>query len=465
MNPKEAQSRAYLLAQQLEVQTRHYRVPLRAVSQAVLPTALRLYFEPDKTSAAKTRIEQIKNALDNLCLGIGVERMYVGWGNGLIHFDIPLEIPPIYLTQKYLESVPPECGLLGILADGKPIVVKLSPQNAAHVLISGMSGSGKTEMMRTLALTLAHGQKPRNLQFVLFDPKRRAFNSLAYSLRGLLSFVAQSDEECLAGMKHLSRLVESRVADQQNARVIALVDELPTLCEKCGDEFNSSISHIADAGREMGVHLICVSQKPSSKAIPEAVRGNSLRIALRCATYIEANMAAGIAGTGAEKFNLHGEAVMAQRGELIRITTILTAPAAVPAGWQPPGVPTEVMRRVRTSPTVATKAATLRDMWGSASDEDRRLLVAEHIVSNAIQTGVVLGDGRGALSGNLYTKLVAGRAAAGDLLTGNLMRIYNAASSTSTNPSSTTPQNPSPAPKTGGEGAKVEVELAITGQI
>jgi len=459
---REAQRDAVAIGRALQNASVSYFVPCEFVSQAVYPSALRLYFRPArmKEGGKVTSLEQVKARVGDLCLQAKIQRMFVEQENGYVRFEIPLEMPEQWADAKMLNSIPVGGALVGVGVQGEAICLPIDHEHVAHLLISGASGYGKTELMRTMAVSMARDNRAGTM-FALFDRKPRDPDPFAHALRKNLMFVARSASEQLAGMREVVRIMDGRAIPAPPPRIIVLIDELADSCEVNGSEFAEMVARIARVGRELRVHLVCATQRPSSNEIPQPVRTNSAFIVLHTATAGDARAATGrYENTGAEKLQLKGEAMFVGGGDPERFRVLRTKLPDVAPDWEPPAPP-----RATANRPFSAKPATLRDAWATASDEDRRLLVAEHIVSNAILTGVAFGDGRGALSANLYTKLVAGRSAAGNLQTGNLMRIYNAASSTSTNSSSTTPQDASPTQKTSGGGAKVEVELAQTENI
>jgi len=460
VNMREAQRDAVAIGRALQNASVSYFVPCEFVSQVVYPSALRLYFRPArmKEGGKVTSLEQIKARANDLCLQAKISRLFVEQENGYVRFEIPLEMPEQWADVKMLNSIPVGGALVGAGVQGEAICLPIDHEHVAHLLISGASGYGKTELMRTMAVSMARDNRAGTV-FALFDRKPRNPDPFAHALRKSLMFVARSPEEQLAGMREVVRIMDGRAIPAPPPRIVVLIDELADSCEVNGSEFAEMVARIARVGRELRVHLVCATQRPSSNEIPQPVRTNSAFIVLHTATAGDARAATGrYENTGAEKLQLKGEAMFVGGGDPERFRVLRTKLADVTPGWLPPAPPRATANRPAL--TAPAKPATLRDAWAAACDDDRRLLVAEHIISNAIQSGVAFGDGRGALSANLYTKLVAGRAAAGNLQAGNLMRIYNAASSTA---SSTTPQNPSPAPNIGREGAVVEVELGQKG--
>lgn len=458
---RDAQRDAVAIGRALQNASVAYFVPCEFVSQAVYPSALRLYFRPArmKEGGKVTSLEQVKARANDLCLQAKIQRLFVEQENGYVRVEIPLEMPEQWADAKMLNSIPIGGALVGVGVQGEAICLPIDHEHVAHLLISGASGYGKTELMRTMAVSMARDNRAGTM-FALFDRKPRNPDPFAHALRKSLMFVARTPDEQIAGLREVVRIMDSRAIPAPPPRIIVLIDELADSCEVNGAEFAEMVARIARVGRELRVHLVCATQRPSSNEIPQPVRTNSAFIVLHTATAGDARAATGrYENTGAEKLQLKGEAMFVGGGDLERFRVLRAKLPDVPTGWQPPGVPASVMRLVRaaeSSASAPTKPITLHDAWAAASDDDKRLIVADHIVSNAIQTGVPFEDGRGALSQNLFMKLVSGREVGGNLQTGGLVRIYEAASSTKI---SSTAKSPSPNLKNGGGAAKIPVEL------
>ena len=87
--------------------------------------------------------------------------------------------------------------LPGLSDDGAPLLVRLPSPQVAHLLVAGTTGSGKSALMRTIIASLALSHRRSQLGFVLIDPKRRTFGSLAglpHLLRPVLSEPDEVDQ-------------------------------------------------------------------------------------------------------------------------------------------------------------------------------------------------------------------------------------------------------------------------------
>ncbi len=173
-----------------------------------------------------------------------------------------------------------------------------------HALIAGTTGSGKSELLRTLIVSMAVDADPDHLTFVLVDYKGGGALDECARLPHTVGLVTDLDEQlseralrCLeAELRHRERLLRdaglSHVRDYQRLRdtgrpdlepmprLAVVIDEFATLVKALPDFVDSLVS-IAQRGRSLGVHLVMATQRPAG-SVNDAIKNNvKLRIALR----------------------------------------------------------------------------------------------------------------------------------------------------------------------------------------
>jgi S-DNA-T family DNA segregation ATPase FtsK/SpoIIIE len=227
--------------------------------------------------------------------------------------------------------------VLGLCDDGAPLLMRLSSPDVAHVLISGTTGSGKTALCQTMILSLAMSHRRSQLQFVLVDPKRRAFTPFA-SLPHLLWPMISDAAEAVDALSELVRLMEVRGQGHAQAdagtkrlgevthpegdfqpRIVLVLDELADLMQVGGKELGEHLTRLAQRGREAGIHIIASTQKPSSQVLGTLIRANfPARLVGKVVSPEDARVAAGIGGTGAEKLMGRGDFIAVAAGQALR---------------------------------------------------------------------------------------------------------------------------------------------------
>ena len=192
--------------------------------------------------------------------------------------------------RSSLRSLP--C-VLGV-GRGGPLSIDLVAEGP-HALIAGTTGSGKSELLRTLVTSLAMNTSPRELNFVLIDYKGGSAFDAAADLPHVAGIVTDLDEHlcrralvCLeAELEYRERALRATgigdiadVTDSALARLVVVIDEFATLAAELPDFLDSLVS-IAQRGRSLGVHLVLATQRPAG-AVSDKIRANTnLRICLR----------------------------------------------------------------------------------------------------------------------------------------------------------------------------------------
>jgi S-DNA-T family DNA segregation ATPase FtsK/SpoIIIE len=198
----------------------------------------------------------------------------------------------------------------GIRPDGTPIEIDLkeSAQDGMgpHGLLIGATGSGKSELLRTLVLGLAITHPPRSLNFALVDFKGGATftrldrlphtSAVITNLADELHLVDRMTDALNGELLRRQELLRaagnfSSLRDYEKARVAgAPLPEVPTLLVIV-DEFSELLSakpdfidtfvQIGRVGRSLGVHLLLASQRLEEGRLRGLDTHLSYRIALR----------------------------------------------------------------------------------------------------------------------------------------------------------------------------------------
>lgn len=164
--------------------------------------------------------------------------------------------------------------LLGVATDGVPLMMRLASPDVTHVLISGNKASGKTEVVRTILASIVLYQKPREIQFLLMDPKASAFEFLANSPH-LLGDIATTPERSLQHLRWLENELERR--ENENValpRLVVVVDEIAELLTVAGREFQVHLARLAQRGRSTGISLIVCTNKANAGDLNATLRSN-----------------------------------------------------------------------------------------------------------------------------------------------------------------------------------------------
>ncbi|KLR60537.1 DNA segregation ATPase, FtsK/SpoIIIE family [Actinobacteria bacterium IMCC26207] len=170
-----------------------------------------------------------------------------------------------------------------------------------HALIAGTTGSGKSELLRSLVASMALHHSPKRLSFLLVDYKGgaafRTLTSLPHTVGLITDLSPQLAKRALVSLRaelhyreaQLARLGISEITETPKncsaevpPALIVVVDEFATLAREL-PEFVDGLVDLSQRGRSLGMHLVLATQRPAG-VVTDAIRANTgLRIALRVA--------------------------------------------------------------------------------------------------------------------------------------------------------------------------------------
>lgn len=185
-----------------------------------------------------------------------------------------------------------------------PLIADLAT-DGPHALVGGTTGSGKSELLRTLVASLAATYSPEQVNFVLVDYKGGSAFDACASLPHVVGLVTDLDDRlaeralrCLeAELRHREQVLRDRGATDLShhwslaqtrrdepwsplARLVVIIDEFAALTAELPG-FMDALVNVAQRGRSLGMHLVLATQRPAG-AVSANIRTNTaLRIALR----------------------------------------------------------------------------------------------------------------------------------------------------------------------------------------
>jgi S-DNA-T family DNA segregation ATPase FtsK/SpoIIIE len=186
---------------------------------------------------------------------------------------------------------------VGVGADG---VLSLDLRSEGpHALIAGTTGSGKSELLRTLVAAAAAAIPPNRLSFLLVDYKGGAAFAPCAALPHVVDIVSDLDEHLAeralvslnAELKRRERILAEQGAkdlveltrrnvDVAPPLLVIAVDEFAKLREEV-PQFVDGVVDIAQRGRSLGVHMVLAAQTLRNAFTPTIRANTNLRLALR----------------------------------------------------------------------------------------------------------------------------------------------------------------------------------------
>jgi S-DNA-T family DNA segregation ATPase FtsK/SpoIIIE len=231
---------------------------------------------------------------------------------------------------------------VGIGIDGNLLEADLSDPNTCHFLVGGTTGSGKSEFLRSLLLSLLYRYSPQHLKIALVDPKRVTFPEFE-QIPWLYSPVVKDSDRAIELMEELLIEMESRyqkfekakcadltVYNQKSAsplpRIVCIFDEYADfMAEKeIRTVLEQSIKRLGAMARAAGIHLIIATQRPEAGIVTPIIRSNLPgRIALRTSSEADSKIVLGGTQTAAAYLLGKGDLLYQVGSQLHRLQSLL----------------------------------------------------------------------------------------------------------------------------------------------
>jgi S-DNA-T family DNA segregation ATPase FtsK/SpoIIIE len=305
-------------ADRIEAVLASHRFPARVRGGDVAPGWVRFFV----AAAPGARISVVRNLSEELALALGADNVRVSRTGGDLAVEVPRPDPePVALLPmlRGLSPLPAHTACLGLAEDGRPLLLRLPSPDVTHVLVAGATGSGKTELIRAIAISLALGNRQAHLQFALLDPKARGLGPLA-GLPHLMAPPALDPDSAVALLARLNAEMDRRDLEGLSLpRIVIIVDEVVDLIMTGGKPVEAALTRLAQRGRESGLHLVLGAQKPTSAALSTNIKSNlPVRLVGRVSSADDARVASGVSGSGAEKLSGRGDFIAVAGGQVTR---------------------------------------------------------------------------------------------------------------------------------------------------
>jgi S-DNA-T family DNA segregation ATPase FtsK/SpoIIIE len=326
-------------ADAIEAVLARHNAPGRVAGGTVTPRFVRFKVFPN----LGTRISKVKGLSDELAAALDVDAVRIARQGAAVMVEVVREdaraVKLLPLLAE-LDDVPAVTAALGVSDDGAPLLIRLPSPDVAHVLIAGTTGSGKTVLLRSMVLSLGLLNPRRSLGLVLVDPRGGAALGCFAGLPHLVQPVITTTDDATETLGRLVALMEGRDTRGEDApAVVVVIDELADLLMTGGDATEQHLTRLLQRGRNVGLHVIAATQKPTAAVIGTLIKSNfPVRIVGRVTSANDARVAAGWPGTGAERLGGRGDFIAIAEGRTHRFQAaciteaeILTTLAA--NGW------------------------------------------------------------------------------------------------------------------------------------
>lgn len=330
-------------ADKIEMVLAAHKAPARVWGGRLTARTIQFHLAP----AATTKLHTLQALTEELALALGAASARLTRHDGTLSLEVPRPdgqgVAFADLAQRLAADASTHRALavagtaiLGLDQEGVPLLLRLASPEVAHCLIAGTTGSGKTELARTLVASLLLHQRPHDLQLALFDPKGRGLAPFAGAPHLLFPLVVEPGET-LYRMQYLVGEMERREREGiERPRIVVVVDELADLLQVCGVGLEGLVTRLVQRGRSAGVSVVACTQKPSAQAVGSVLKANfPVRLVGKVASAEDARVAAGVGGTRAERLGGRGDFLLIVGGEQIRFQAARIQPDELSATFAP----------------------------------------------------------------------------------------------------------------------------------
>jgi DNA segregation ATPase FtsK/SpoIIIE-like protein len=286
-------------------------------------------------------------------LGVAACRLSPG-GEGGVYVEVPRPDPVpvrlLSLVQRVADVVPPSTATLGLDTDATPLLLRLNAADVDPVLVTGNPGSGKSRLLRGIAMSLALHNSPDRLKLLLLDASGEgaAFRGLD-TLPHLACPVAVGAVDTVVSLRWAMRALARRDASapRQDAEdgaelffedepafpstgergyggpgeepaLVVLVDGAESLVEgphgRANTEAVQALTRLAATGNKHGIHLVVASERPDIDLnVDWGARITGIILSSEMA-----RIATGMKGSGAQGLLGSGDFLISLNAELIR---------------------------------------------------------------------------------------------------------------------------------------------------
>jgi DNA segregation ATPase FtsK/SpoIIIE-like protein len=323
VNPAELQEKARILQDKL----RTFRIEIEDLQVTPGPVVTQYEFVP----AAGVKVAQIENLSGDIALALkarGIRIIAPVPGRGTVAVEIPNDKPLTVRFSSIVDSGPFQDSLLRLpLALGKTIEGDVFCADLAkmpHLLIAGATGAGKSVGINSIIASLLYKIHPRNLKFVIIDPKKVEMTQYRALENHFLAVCPDIDEKIITKAQNAVIALKSVVAEmerrynvlakvgqrnivdynqkisegkykdtsemvhQEMPYIVVIVDELADLMMTASRDVEEPICRLAQLARAVGIHLIVATQRPSVDVVTGLIKANfPARIAYQVASKID----------------------------------------------------------------------------------------------------------------------------------------------------------------------------------
>lgn len=278
----------------LEETLASFSVNAKVINTCQGPSVTRYELEP----AAGVKVSKIVNLSDDIALklaspGVRIEAPIPG--KAAVGIEVPnkdvasVPLRDVLESDEFQKAASKLTVGLGKDIAGQSIVADLAKM--PHLLVAGATGSGKSVCINTLITSILFKAHPKEVKFVLIDPKMvelSNYNGIPHLLTPVvtdakkaasaLRWAVQEMERrynlfAAASVRDITRYNEIST-DERLPLIVIIIDELADLMMVAPVDVEDAICRLAQMARAAGLHLVLATQRPSVDVITGTIKAN-----------------------------------------------------------------------------------------------------------------------------------------------------------------------------------------------
>lgn len=346
---KEAETDAYQFGKQLEEILKAYGVEVDYQSAIIGVSFIRIKLKP----RLGVKVISIINRGTDIQVQMGLSHPpLISPQAGYISVDLPRTQRDFARFQDYIQADDQGFKIkiaIGIDLEGNLIEADLSDADTCHFLVGGTTGSGKSEFLKSLVMSLICRHTSETVNLALIDPKRVTFPEFEES-KWLISPVIKERDRAINFMEELVSKMEERYQQLEQAKcsdlkaynqqlikegkkpiphLVCVFDEYADFMveKETREALELSIKRLGAMARAAGIHLIISTQRPEAKIVTPIIRSNLPgRVALKTSTEADSKIILGGNQTQAAYLLGKGDLLYLKAGELSRLQSLYYSP-------------------------------------------------------------------------------------------------------------------------------------------
>ena len=326
----------------LEETLASFRIEAKVINITCGPTVTRYELRP----APGIRVAKINGLSKDLAMSLAATSVRIEApipNKNAVGIEVPnrsrslVGLRDILEGSKFKTASSPLTICVGKDITGRNIVADLAKM--PHMLVAGATGSGKSVFINSLILSLIYKSSPRDVRFIMVDPKKVELNvyngiphllipvvtkaslaasALNWAVKEMMKRYDTFAENGVRNLDAYNKLAKTKSNMETLPRIVIIVDELADLMQVASAEVEDAIYRLAQLARAAGMHLVIATQRPDVKVITGTIKANiPCRVAFSVNQLVDSRTI--LDGSGAEHLLGNGDMLFKFTGKPIRL--------------------------------------------------------------------------------------------------------------------------------------------------